>query len=58
MTSYETSQNPFYKEGLAQPAAENTIIEEDQAQFGALNLRASSPPGTARSNLIEPEMAE
>jgi hypothetical protein len=29
MTSYETSQNPFYKEGLAQPAAENTIIEED-----------------------------
>lgn len=57
MTSYETSQNPFYKEGLAQPAAEKSIIEDDQ-QFGALNLRASSPPGTARSNLIEPEMAE
>lgn len=58
MTSYETSQNPFYKEGLAQPAAEKSIIEDETNPFGALNLRASSPPGTARSNLIEPEMAE
>ena len=30
MTSYETSQNPFYKEGLAQPAAENTMVMEEE----------------------------
>ena len=51
MTSYETSQNPFYnKEGMPQSMANNQTVEHE---FGELARRGSDPPETARSHLNE-----